>query len=356
MSNSYYTHGSFPSTGSAATSGSMRAELDLISAGFDKLPVLTGNANKFVVVNATGTALVSTSVFPAATVQDTGFTVVDDVDGTKAFQFQASSITTGTTRVFTMPDASTELVGTNTTQTFTNKTINAANNTLSNIPNSALTNNSITINGTAVALGGSISVGGSSSTLTIGTGLSGGSYNGGSAVTIAIDSTVVTLTGTQTLTNKTLTSPVISGGSVDNTPIGATTTNTGAFTTLNVGAGKINATANRVNFNYGSGNPPTTLSYAASVSPDFNLANNFYVQLTGNMTLANPTNITTGQHGAIVLQQDATGSRTIAFGSYWKFPGGTAPSLTTTANAYDVLVYYVDNSSRVSAKLLSDVK
>ena len=53
------------------------------------------------------------------------------------------------------------------------------------------------------------------STLTIGTGLSGTSYNGSAAVTIAIDSTVTTLTGTQTLTNKTLTSPVI--GTIVNT-------------------------------------------------------------------------------------------------------------------------------------------
>ena len=47
--------------------------------------------------------------------------------------------------------------------------------------------------------------------LTIGTGLSGSSFNGSGAVTIAIDSTVVTLTGTQTLTNKTLTLPTIGG-------------------------------------------------------------------------------------------------------------------------------------------------
>jgi hypothetical protein len=39
-------------------------------------------------------------------------------------------------------------------------------------------------------------------------------------------------TATQTLTNKTLTSPVITGGSVNNTPIGGTTRNSGAFTTL----------------------------------------------------------------------------------------------------------------------------
>jgi hypothetical protein len=67
-----------------------------------------------------------------------------------------------------------------------------------------------------------------SSALTIGTGLSGTSYNGSSAVTIAIDSTVATLTGSQTLTNKTLTSPTIntstiSGGTLNNCIIGGTT-------------------------------------------------------------------------------------------------------------------------------------
>jgi hypothetical protein len=47
--------------------------------------------------------------------------------------------------------------------------------------------------------------------LTIGTGLTGTSFNGSSAVTVAIDSTVVTLTGTQTLTNKTIAGAAISG-------------------------------------------------------------------------------------------------------------------------------------------------
>jgi hypothetical protein len=59
--------------------------------------------------------------------------------------------------------------------------------------------------------------------LTIGTGLTGTSYNGSSAVTVAIDSTVATLTGTQTLTNKTITAPLglvkgdVGLGNVDNT-------------------------------------------------------------------------------------------------------------------------------------------
>ena len=50
--------------------------------------------------------------------------------------------------------------------------------------------------------------------LTIGTGLSGTSFNGSAAVTIAIDSTVTTLTGTQELSNKTLTSPTLTTPSI----------------------------------------------------------------------------------------------------------------------------------------------
>ena len=59
MSNPYYNSGSFPATGSPATSASMRAELALIAAGFEKLPTLSGNANLMVSVNETGTALVA---------------------------------------------------------------------------------------------------------------------------------------------------------------------------------------------------------------------------------------------------------------------------------------------------------
>ncbi len=56
-SNDFYTHGSFPSPGSPATSASMRAELDLIAAGFGKLPTFGGNANKPVLINGAETGL-----------------------------------------------------------------------------------------------------------------------------------------------------------------------------------------------------------------------------------------------------------------------------------------------------------
>ena len=72
MSNDFYNHGSFPTTGSAATSASMRAELDSIAAGFDKMPTLTANANEIVVVNSSATGLDSIATLPAGS-GGTGF-------------------------------------------------------------------------------------------------------------------------------------------------------------------------------------------------------------------------------------------------------------------------------------------
>jgi hypothetical protein len=73
------------------------------------------------------------------------------------------------------------------------------------VTNAQLANSAITINGSSVSLGGSVTVTATASNaLTISTGLTGTSYNGSTAVTIAIDSTVATLTGSQTLTNKTI--------------------------------------------------------------------------------------------------------------------------------------------------------
>ena len=79
----------------------------------------------------------------------------------------------------------------------------------------------------------------------------------------------------------------------------------------------------------------TALTDAATITPDLNASNNFSVSLGGNRTLANPSNITAGQSGSIFVTQDGTGSRTLAYGSYFKFAAGTAPTLSTAASSVD---------------------
>lgn len=59
----------------------------------------------------------------------------DNLDNTKILRFQCSNITTNAIRTLTSPDANTEIVGHDTTQTLTNKTIDATSNTISNIDN-----------------------------------------------------------------------------------------------------------------------------------------------------------------------------------------------------------------------------
>ena len=93
----------------------------------------------------------------------------------------------------------------------------------------------------------------------------------------------------------------------------------------------------------------TTLTSASTVTPDFADSNNFTLTLGTNVTLANPSNLTAGQSGSLFLVQDSTGSRTVTWGSYWDWAGGTAPTLTTTANAVDRVDYIVRTTGSIHA-------
>lgn len=108
-------------------------------------------------------------------------------------------------------------------------------------------------------------------------------------------------------------------------------------------------------FTKGQRGAVVALTDGATITPNFNDSNNYSLTIGGNRTLANPTNITAGQSGVIVITQDGTGGRTLAFGSYWDFSGGTAPTLTTAASAVDVLVYYVNSTTSITASLISNI-
>lgn len=138
----------------------------------------------------------------------------------------------------------------------------------------------------------------------------------------------VTLTDTQTLTNKTI--------------------QAGTFTNTSLFSGTMSSTANAYQ-------EIDTLTDGTTITPDFSVGNNFSVTLGGNRTLANPTNLTAGQSGVIFITQDGTGGRTLAFGSYWDFPNAAAPSLTTTASAVDVLVYSVRSATSIAAQLITNI-
>lgn len=159
-------------------------EIEVTPSGIGAISAVNGTANE-ITTSQVGT-VVTVSLPNALTF--TGKTVTDGTFNMTAATVGADTVTTNTA-----------------TQTLTNKTISGSNNTLSNIANSSLTNSAVTYNGVTVALGGSGTItANTTNALTIGTGLTGTSFNGSAAVTITIDSTVATLTGSQTLTNKTI--------------------------------------------------------------------------------------------------------------------------------------------------------
>ena len=98
-----------------------------------------------------------------------------------------------------------------------------------------------------------------------------------------------------------------------------------------------------------------TLTDASSIAVDMSTGYNFTVTLAGNRTLSNPTNTKVGQTGIILVNQDGTGSRTLSFGSAYKFANGTAPTISSGANSVNALSYCVVTSSFVIVTALTGV-
>ena len=157
-----------------------------------------------------------------------------------------------------------------------------------------------------------------------------------------------------------MTGPITTNSTFDGVDVAArdavltTTTNTAntANTTANAAA---TLTAVQT-FTAGQRGEVTALTDAASIATDLALSNNFAITLGGNRTLANPTNITAGQSGSIFITQDGTGSRTLAFGTNFKFVAGTAPTLSTAASSIDRIDYVVAEATKIHAVASLDVK
>ncbi len=104
------------------------------------------------------------------------------------------------------------------------------------------------------------------------------------------------------------------------------------------------------------GNVTALSSSSNSTAVDFNSGNNFSLTLGENSTIAQPSNQVAGQSGSIFVTQDGTGSRTLAYHADWKWVGGTAPTLTTTAAAVDRIDYVVAAANKIHAVASLDVK
>jgi hypothetical protein len=172
------------------------------------------------------------------------------------------------------------------------------------------------------------------STLTIGTGLSGTSYNGSAAVTVAIDSTVATLTGTQTLTNKTV---ALGSNTVSGTLAQFNTAVTDADLASLAGAETL--TNKRITPRINSTTSTATPSINTDTTDQYNITA-LAAAITSVTVTGTPTD---GQRLLVRIKGDAT-ARAIAWGASF-VASGVAPLLTTTVASKTHLCSFLYDSA-----------
>ena len=286
------------------------ATLDTSSISFTKItPQNVGD------VTLTGTQTLTNKTLTAPTISTPTLSGSASSAGSILFKEDTDNGTNSVTLIgpaatadvtVTLPAAADTLVGKATTDTFTNKSIDLETNTLT----------------------GSLSE--------WNTALQSESFTG--------------LAATQTLTNKTLTSPKINEDVVCSATAtelnkldGATVTtaeiNYSDLATLGTSAASKVLSADANNLTKITGGiylEEATLTFDATQDWDVRASPVAKVTLTANVTFDAPTNPTTGQFISIVCIQDGTGSRTIAWNAVFEFASDTAPTATTTANLGDM--------------------
>jgi len=181
---------------------------------------------------------------------------------------------------------------------------------------------------TRVDVSGDLKVGGEVQTANI------GFTDGDNAITIADGGGITAANG-------------ITSTAASNT-LGATSFNDANIT--NVGSIALDSIASDAGvgtaITFGAGNVPNTLvagSQTGNITPDMSQYTNFILTLTGNIVLQDPGDEVAGQSGVFVFIQDGTGSRTLSHADDRYFvAGGTSITLSTAANAKDIVPYFVE--------------
>jgi hypothetical protein len=178
-------------------------------------------------------------------------------------------------------------------------------------------------------------------------------HNGTDIINTGLGSGDVTLTGTQTLTNKTLTSPKINEDVVCSSTAtelnlldGCTSTTTelnyNDLATLGTSAASKVLSADSNNLTKITGAAyfeEDTLTFDATQDWDVRASPVAKVTLTANVIFDEPSNPTTGQFISILCIQDAGGSNTIGWNAVFEFAADTAPTATTTGGQGDLFSF-----------------
>lgn len=104
--------------------------------------------------------------------------------------------------------------------------------------------------------------------------------------------------------------------------------------------------------------PFITVTESPTTAIDSSLGNNFILTLTGNRTVAAPSNAADGHRMLLLVAQDGTGNRTLTWNSIFLFENGLAPTLATAAAAIDMFImvynsalakWVVEHAANISA-------
>jgi hypothetical protein len=99
-----------------------------------------------------------------------------------------------------------------------------------------------------------------------------------------------------------------------------------------------------------------TLTDAATVALSWTAGLNRTLTLGGDRTMQNPSGGIPGTIRHVRIIQDGTGNRTLAWGNQYKFPGGTAPTITIAAGSVDLVEILCVTASRFEVKITQDIR
>jgi hypothetical protein len=396
MANEYYDHGTYPAPNTKITSAGMRAELDNVEFGFDKLPPLTGNGGKKVKVKAdetgleavvdaqtaAGTSFAATGGISATNVQD----AIAELDTEKAdigHSHAASAVSftpaggiAASNVQAAIAELDTEKAASGHTHTGTYQPASANLDTLALVtpttPGTDLLSAFDTEEQRTFLGLGSDATGSNLSALTdpgtarfnLGVALSSGQYRNAAFTAFSSFSGYIYLCdGTFTVT---VPAPAALGVgfifsvAAYETNTGPITVNHGAASPTYVQPGTMvtfycdglqiipergydaNAVMKNVANVFTAQQTPFNGSLMDGATINWNGNTNgqvVSVTLAGNRTMAAPTNIVQNTMYLMRVSQDATGSRTLTWNAAYKFGTAGAPTLTTAASKTDWLSF-----------------